>query len=451
MAERRVVSRQRVDVPRVALLAALVAAVVVVAVLLLGGGGSAYTVHAQFVDGGQLVKGNLVQSGGQPIGTISEITLSDDGLADVEMKIDEERFSPLHRGTRAKLRSPGLGGVAARYVDLNPGPEGAPEIDDGGVIEVQDTEPIVDLDALLNALDPAVRDDIQSIITDGSKLAEGDNPADLNRALGYLNPATAQVRALTSEIVRDQAAVSQLITSSATVVDALASRSTDVEQGIANTAGTFQAIASERDALESTLRRAPGVLTRARATLAGVRSTVAVARPALREARPVSPRLARFLRDFVPTARRIEPLIPRIRATLPPLRRVLEQAPALARVGLPAVRSLTTAARPLLPILGDLRPYAPDLALGLFGGLGGSTAGSFDANGHFARISPHFAPQALGSSALGSLLPGIQLPGLSGLRTGLTARCPGAAVEPAEDGSNPYLPDGVKCDREHGK
>ena len=32
---------------------------------------------------------------------------------------------------------------------------------------------------------------------------------------------------------------------------------------------------------------------------------------------------------------------------------------------------------------------------------------------------------------------------MGGLRTGLTARCPGAAEEPTPDGSNPWVPDTI--------
>lgn len=440
-------------VPRSALLpiglvAGLLLALAVGMILVFSGRGDTYTVHAEFTNAGQLVNGNLVQVAGVPIGKIADITLTPDGLANVEMTIEEERYDPLHRGTSADIRTTGLSAITGRFVELSPGPQGAPEIEDGGVIEEGNTQSIVDLDAVLNALDPEVRSDLQGIITDGSALVEGDAPQDFNRALAYFNPATAQIRALMAEIVSDRGAVRELISSSSVVAGALASRRSDIEAGIGNAAQAFRAIADEREALESTLSRAPDVLRRGRRTLGGVRETLAVVRPALREARPVSPRLARFLREFVPTARRLEPLVGRIRDLLPPLRRVLEQAPPIADVGIPAVRSLSTATEPLLPILGDIRPYVFDVAYGVFGGQGGSAGGLYDANGQFVRIPPHLTPQALGAGALQEL--GVTAPRASGLRTGLTARCPGAADDPAEDGSNPIVPEPPTCNPDHG-
>src|SRR3982750_4210769 len=113
--------------PRVAAVAVVLAAVVVVALLLFTGG-SSYTVKVQFQNAGQLVKGNQVQVGGRPIGTIKKISLTDDGPA----QIDDSK--PLHEGTTATIRSTSLSGIANRYVALSLGPQNAPKIVSGGYI-----------------------------------------------------------------------------------------------------------------------------------------------------------------------------------------------------------------------------------------------------------------------------------------------------------------------------
>ena len=71
--------------------------------------------------------GNQVLVGGQPIGTVDGITLTDDAQAEVEITVDE----PLHEGTTAIVRATSLSGIANRYVSIAPGPNSEPELPDG--------------------------------------------------------------------------------------------------------------------------------------------------------------------------------------------------------------------------------------------------------------------------------------------------------------------------------
>jgi phospholipid/cholesterol/gamma-HCH transport system substrate-binding protein len=431
---------------RTVVIAALVVVALIVAFMILRGG-SSYQVHARFADAGQLVKGGLVEVGGRTVGTVKEISLSDNNQADVLLNITDGDYSPLHRGTRAVIRSVGLSGVANRFVELHPGPEQRPEIDDGGTLSSQETQQIVDLDQLLTDFDPETRKNLQGLIARGADIYAGDGEArSANRVIQYLNPGIAQTRALASELVRDEQAFERLITTSSKVVTALASRRGDVEQGVANTAATLQEVAGERAAFEDLLGRAAPVLTRSRSTLRALRGTLASVNPALREAQPVARPLAQVLRALVPAARNATPALAQTRTLLDPLRRSLLLLPPLTAAGVPALNSAKAAIAATRPITEGLEPYTPDIIGGFLNGFGGTTGSYYDANGHYIRI----APVASQSSANGllSLLPGAQTPTLAN-RTGLTARCAGAASEPADDKSNPFVPDSSVCNPDH--
>ena len=67
-----------------------------VAIVLLGGD-AGITYKLLFQTGGQLVPGNQVLVGGQPIGDVDAIELTDDAQAEVTITVDE----PLHEGTTA--------------------------------------------------------------------------------------------------------------------------------------------------------------------------------------------------------------------------------------------------------------------------------------------------------------------------------------------------------------
>ena len=104
---------------RIAGFGALIVAIVLVAMVLFGGDeGNKYKLL--FETGGQLVPGNQVLVGGQPIGTVDDITLTDDCAGRRStITVDE----PLHEGTTAvDPRDLALGGRQPLRLDL-PGPE----------------------------------------------------------------------------------------------------------------------------------------------------------------------------------------------------------------------------------------------------------------------------------------------------------------------------------------
>ncbi len=435
---------------RVARIAGLVAvlAVGVIAAFVLLGGASTYTIHARFIDAGQVVKGNVVQVSGLNVGTVSSIELTNDNQADIALTLTDEHYQPLHQGTIASIRAAGLAGVANRFINLSPGPKDAPAIPDNGVLPTTQTRPIVDLDEVLNALDPKTRTNLQGIIRNGSQIFAGSAALSANRAFAYLNPALSQTTALSLELGRDRASLERLLTSTAVVSAALAGRRPDLERGIETTAATLRGIAAQRASLNDALIRAPRVLNRSRSTFANLRRGLNGFRPFIRDTRPAAAPLARVLRELVPTGVDARPVVNDLRALLPGLDRSLSDVPQLARVGVPAVRSTTTTLEQALPVFEGLRPYAPDLVIGLSNGFGGATGGYYDANGHFARISLIGSPGSLTGvlSRLGSIFPGLPSAGdFGGYRTGMVARCPGGAVEPAPDQTNPWIPNPALC------
>src|SRR5919205_3415445 len=120
---------------RVAAIAAVIATIVLIAIVLFGGISSPYIVKARFLNAGQLVKGNPVQVGGVPIGSVTGIRITNDGLAEITLEIKDKDYVPLRQGTRATIRQFSQSGIANRYVDLTFPPASAREIPDGGMID----------------------------------------------------------------------------------------------------------------------------------------------------------------------------------------------------------------------------------------------------------------------------------------------------------------------------
>ena len=429
---------------------ALIAALVVIATLLFSAG-SSYKLRLTLDNASQLVTGNQVKVGGVPVGTITKIELGDDARAQIELKIDDDKLTPLHRGTTAEIRSTSLSGIANRYVALLPGPNSAPEIADGGSLPARDAQSEVDLDAVLNTLDPAALHDLQLTVQGLGAAFEGRG-RELAEAAHALNPALSQTAATAREVVRDEPRFARFLLESADVVGAVASRRADLERLVPAAGSTLSAIASRTAELDDSLRRLPPTLRKTNTTLVNLRALLTDLRPVVREARPVAPLLTETLTRLRPVARSGVAVIPRLRRLIDrpggqDLIGILATMPSLERAAVPAFESGVSTTNDGLPILRDARPYTPDLLAGPIRGFGGTTSMFYDANGRYTRISFNGSGFTLapGTNQLVPVPPSEG--GLAGYRSDLHNRCPGAATQPHPDGSNPFLDrPGFPCD-----
>lgn len=416
---------------------ALILAVVAI-VILLTSSGSPYVIHAQFYDAGQLVAGDKVTVGGHQVGSVGSVRLTSNGLADVELDIDDPTTAPLRQGTIATIGQLSLTGVANRFVGLSLG-TGTP-IPNGGVLPPIQTRGIVDLDTLLDALTPRVRASLQGLLSSGAYLVAQPTAQQFNAANAYLNPALSQVSQLGADIVADRSTLAQLVSFGSQLSSALAANSGDLGGAVTSTAATLREIASERLALEDSLTRSPAVLTQATHVLSDVDGALVVLDPALLHLQPVAPLLASLLSGLVPAAENAIPTINAVRQLVPGAEAALVALPPVVRVATPAIKSLTSSLKLITPTLSLVRPYIPDVIGGFFSGVGGATGGSYDANGHY--LHGEITVQGGGSSLSGllNLLSGAtsSLGPFNGVRTGLLATCPGGGNPPAWDASNPW-------------
>lgn len=433
--------------PTVIAVAALVAALVLVVLIVTGLGSDSYTVTARFTDASQLVKGNVVQVGGRNVGTVDDLKLADNGQADVVMKLTDDSVRPLHEGTHATIRSLGLSGVANRFVDLSPGLDSSPEIDDGGMIGVDRTRGVVDLDVLLDSLTPKTRRDIQGIVRDAATALTPKAAKQTNAGIHLFNPAVAQLTALGRELTHDQAALGSLVNHTASLTAVLARHRQALGSGIESTAGILTTVANEREQLARALAAAPESLRTTTTTLRRLRTqTLPAVDPVLEGAQPTIKPFEELLRVSTPTLRNAKPLVASLRALMPDARAALQPLPRLQRAASPSLASTTKALREALPLITGLRPYTPELVAGFFSGFGGNSAHAYDANGHYQRVSLN-----LGFDSLTGIIPLPPGASLGGYRTGLVARCPGGAEEPGPDRSNPTTPAGNTCDPRDNK
>lgn len=429
-------------------LAAVAAVCVAVALVLLGG--EERSLHARFANAGLLIAGDRVEIAGRKVGHVAHVGLAPDGLADVELRIEDDAVLPLRDGTRAEIRAVGQAGIANRLVELTPGPPEGAELADGAVLGTDRTTPIVNVDALLGSFGPKERAAMRTFLERSDELYAGSGGPAFNAMLRRLAPATARMSGFATELARDADALARLVRTADVASGAVASRRTDLVGAVDGTARALGALADERRALQRTLTNAPGVLRQAQGTLARTRTAVSALRPALREVPAAAEPLPAYLRGLTPVLPRARRTVDDLRAQLPALTASLR---GLQPVATPIVRALSSTGRGMRDarhIFEGLRLYGSDMVIGLLAGLGGVPTGPYDALGHYAKVELVESPQTAVEGRLAKYLNVSDLvPGLLGVRIGATRRCPGGNQPPAPDGSSPWDLGEKFCSHEH--
>src|SRR5439155_1695829 len=114
-------------------------------------------------DRGQRARGDQVQVGGVPVGSVKDIELTHDFRAVVTIHVVSS-LTPLHEGTVAQVRVPSLSSVANRYIALTPGPNNNPALAAGTKLPASATQPVTDLDQLFNTFNPKTRKGLSQFI-----------------------------------------------------------------------------------------------------------------------------------------------------------------------------------------------------------------------------------------------------------------------------------------------
>ena len=406
---------------RIAAVAAVVVALVAVGVIVLSGG-STYKVQAVFQNASQIVSGDLVEVAGNPIGTVSDISLTPDGQAQLTLSINKPNYNPLRQGTQATIRETSLSGIANRYVDIRPGSVANGKIPDGGSISSNSTTSEVDLDQIFNTLNGPTRKGLQDVFQGSASQLKGQGKA-MQAALAYLNPAVASSSALFRELNRNTGQFTNFIVKTGNLVTDVATRSSDLSGLIQHLATTTEALAAQRTSLAQSLQRLPGFMRLANTTFVNLRGALDDLKPLVDDSKPVAPKLQKLLVQLRPLARNSVPtlndlsdiihrrganndLIELVKLGVPLSAATVKNIDANGKLRAGAFPESTQALNESTPELATARPYAVDLT-GWFEGY--THPGTIDANGGSSRIAPVIGVGSIENGVL-NILPSLLNP-----------------------------------------
>jgi phospholipid/cholesterol/gamma-HCH transport system substrate-binding protein len=433
---------------RIIAVGALALVVLIVAFLVFAGGGGA-DYKLELAEGDQLVRGDEVQVGGVPVGSVTDIELTHDFKALVTIHVDSS-LVPLHHGTVAQVRVPSLSSVANRYIALTPGPNKPnPPYPAGAKLPASVTGQVTDLDQLFNTLDAKTRKGLQGFIqgTAEQYVGQGRN---LSISTEFFPPVLTAANHFFTELSNDQPTFTSFLVETAKAVTTIGARQASLANLIENQNKTFQAIGSRQTDLAQGLKQLPVTLRQGNRTFAELPATFAALgklvetqRPTLKSTNELLDRLRPFVSTATPVVHNFSQAFSRPGANND-LTDLVRALPALAKQLTTASPAIVTALKESVPITAFFGPYSPDLAgtLRTFG----QAAAYYDADGHYVHILPVLPDFKVGAN--NTLTPAATpQEALEGLLSGQLRRCPGAATQPAADGSSPFT-DGelLNCD-----
>jgi phospholipid/cholesterol/gamma-HCH transport system substrate-binding protein len=424
---------------RVAVIAALGIAVIALGYVVFSGNGE-HKYNLLFQNASQLVPDNQVLIGGQPVGSVESIELTDDNLANVVVSVSQE----LHEGTTATIRATSLSGVANHYVSISPGPNSNPSL--GDTLGLASTTTPIDIDQLFNTFPAPVRRGLEQFIEGNAQWYAGrGKDGSANDTFKYIGVGFNRAGAFAHDLNADERLFARFLVSSSKLGTAVSERGEELSSAIGNANAAFGAIASQSNALSTSLSLLPPTFRQANTTFVNLRAALDDVEPLIDTSRTATKDFAPFLAELRPVLSRAVPVFKNLRLTV--RRKGFANDTAELLGALPAVQQRASKAFPhsedaitaFQPNLNFIRAYTPDLFNG-FARLGQVSA-PYDGNGHYVRSS--FSDLNLfnynsGSRALEPIKPAKQYD-VFGSSAAAKRLCPGGASQPAADGSSPFV------------
>ncbi|TMG30178.1 MAG: MCE family protein [Chloroflexi bacterium] len=207
-----------------------------------------YRVNAIFKTGADLVAGDEVTMAGLRVGKVESLTPMA-GSSEVSLLLHRD-FTPLFRDARAVIRQKNL--LGETYIEVNRGDASQGAIADGGTINEDHTLTPVEVDQVLNALDPQVRDQLNIVINTLGQATAGRGQ-DMNASAADLSSVAVDLQALAHTLANNSDHLDALIADLRKVMETLAAWHADFRALIADWDHVMATLAAREQNLQGTI------------------------------------------------------------------------------------------------------------------------------------------------------------------------------------------------------
>ena len=344
------------------ILAGLLLAALLIALPAIGSNGTSgtYLVRAYFDNGSFVVPGEQVRVAGATVGTVKSVDVSNNneiaslengphavpGKAVVVMQIDNSGFKDFRQDASCLIRPQSL--IGEKYIDCTPTEPRAPgtppppllqKIPDGHdgsgqyLLPLENNGKTIDLDLIQNIQRLPYNDRFRLILNElGAGLA--GRGQDLGEVIDRANPALRQTDRVLAILAQQNQQLASLASNGDAVLEPLARNRAHITSFFHNAAISGQATAERSADLEAGLQKFPATLHQVRLTMTK-------------------------LKDFADQG---TPLFTDLNIAAPGLSKATVNLPNFARLGIPAIQTLGSAAQTAGPKLAASDGLLTDLA-----------------------------------------------------------------------------------------
>jgi phospholipid/cholesterol/gamma-HCH transport system substrate-binding protein len=251
---------------------------------------------AQAVIPGQ---GQSVDIAGIKVGEVSGVNL-ENGHAVVSMDVDN-KYAPLIHHNASLLLRPKTG-LNDMVVEVDPGTQATPQVEEGSTIPLASTQPQVNPDEFLAALDADTQQFLKLLLANGAEALDPAKGRDvkLSNALRRLDPFARDIARISGALAVRRQNIANSIHNFQLLSTELGNRDQDLVDFVDSSDAVLASFAKEQASIRSAVRELPGTLKESKGALTSANDLALQSGPALKKLLPGSRATGAALRSLRP-------------------------------------------------------------------------------------------------------------------------------------------------------
>ena len=254
---------------------------------------------AQAVIPGQ---GQSVDIAGIKVGEVSGVKL-ENGHAVVGMDVDN-KYAPLIHENSSLLIRPKTG-LNDMVVEVDPGTQSSPQVNENSTIPLASTQPQVNPDEILASLDADTQQFLKLLLANGAEALDPEKGRDvkLSNALRRLDPFARDIARISGALATRRQNIANSIHNFQLLSTELGNKDEDLTNFVDASDAVLASFARQEASIRSAIRELPGTLKETQGALTSANDLALQAGPALKKSLPGAKATAPALRALRPLFR----------------------------------------------------------------------------------------------------------------------------------------------------